>query len=94
MKIILGLWVFITLLPALLVNNKLTQKVLTTRDYIGIAVWIFGFVFEVVADYQKLMFKKDPNSAVCAVVYQLLLQSCYMNFYVSWSIFFQDFSHL
>lgn len=29
-------------------------------DYAGMALWLTGFVFESVADYQLLVFKKDP----------------------------------
>lgn len=58
-----SLWVFFTLFPALVVNteNK-QQRQLTATDYVGIAVWIVGFMFEVIADYQKMQFRSDPTN--------------------------------
>ena len=69
-----GLWVFITLLPTLLVNRTKRNDKLTLLDYTGFIVWFVGFLFEVVADHQKLMFKLDPETSVSLMVlfYHLL----------------------
>ena len=61
----LGLWIFITLLPTLISNKENNLKKLVFLDYFGLFVWIFGFAFEVIADYQKLAFKNDPDNTVC-----------------------------
>jgi len=58
-----GLWVFITLLPTLLVNRTKRNDKLNLLDYTGFIVWFVGFVFEVVADHQKLMFKLNPETS-------------------------------
>ena len=59
-----GVWVFSTLLPTLLLNSKKKDRALTTRDYVGWGMWSLGFIFEVVADYQKSRFKANPENAV------------------------------
>lgn len=59
-----ALWVFMTLLPTLMLNTEQRNTPLGTRDYIGWTVWGLGFVTEAVADQQKLLFKKDPDNAV------------------------------
>ncbi|KAL4222134.1 hypothetical protein ACF0H5_018174 [Mactra antiquata] len=58
-----GMWVFITLLPLLVLNNKKEDKPLCTRDYTGWTLWAIGFLFEVIADYQKSAFKGNPDNA-------------------------------
>merc|ERR1712004_50407 len=55
-----GMWVFLTLLPTLILNGKREDKPLATRDYVGWGMWATGFLFEVLADYQKSQFKADP----------------------------------
>ena len=37
---------------------------MTRRDYVGWGMWTLGFIFEVVADYQKSRFKANPENAV------------------------------
>jgi len=56
-----SLWVFFTVFPALVVNvEQKQQRQLNTTDYVGIAVWVAGFLIEVIADYQKFQFRSDP----------------------------------
>ncbi|CAF1178058.1 unnamed protein product [Adineta steineri] len=57
-----GIWVIITLLPSLYLNQKQTDKPLTKNDYIGWSIWLFGFVLEVVADRQKSTFRNNANN--------------------------------
>jgi len=57
-----GLWVFITLLPILLVNRIKRNDKLNFLDYTGFIVWFVGFLFEVVADYQKFTFKLNAET--------------------------------
>ncbi|KAL3831371.1 hypothetical protein ACJMK2_023124 [Sinanodonta woodiana] len=54
-----GVWVFLTLLPTIMLNDKKEDKPLTTRDYVGWGIWVLGFLFEAIADYQKSVFKSD-----------------------------------
>jgi steroid 5-alpha reductase family enzyme len=37
-------------------------KTLSTLDYIGIGIWLIGFVFEAGGDYQLMRFKKNTNN--------------------------------
>lgn len=70
----IGVWILTTLLPVLVLNNKKEDKPLTTRDYVGWGLWLLGFVFEVLADYQKSVFKANPDNAVrCLLVYTFRL---------------------
>ena len=55
-----GLWVWLTLLPTLIVNSKREDKELCTRDYIGWGVWLAGMLVESIADYQKYAFRSNP----------------------------------
>ena len=62
---------YATLIPTLIVNSKPLQHNLTSRDYTGLAIWVVGFAIEVLADYQKFVFKNDPNNAVDIKNYRL-----------------------
>ena len=58
-----GAWVFITASAAL---GALTSSVATELGfvfYLGLALWLIGFVIEVVADQQKTAFRADPANA-------------------------------
>lgn len=59
-----AVWVFMTLLPTLMLNSQKRDVPLGTRDYVGWALWGFGFATEAIADQQKWIFKSDPNNAV------------------------------
>ena len=54
------MWVFLTLLPTLILNSKKEDKELCTRDYVGWTIWLGGMLLEVVADYQKYTFRSNP----------------------------------
>ena len=60
-----GIWVWITLLPSLILNTERRDPPLATRDYLGWTLWTVGFLFEVVADMQKSIFRADPKNEVC-----------------------------
>lgn len=53
-----GTWVFITLLPILILNQSSAAETFVMSDYIGIVFWMVGFLFELVADFQKSAFRK------------------------------------
>ena len=55
-----GIWVFLTALPVFLVLNFNDQgtKEFNLIDCIGITLWIVGFSFECLADYQKSIWKQ------------------------------------
>ena len=53
-------WVFIQSLSALVAITALTRVEFGVLGYIGLALWVFGFLFEVLADHQKTKFKANP----------------------------------
>lgn len=44
-----GMWVFITMIPVLILNRSLDSVPIGVFDYIGVPVWVVGFFFEVKA---------------------------------------------
>ena len=61
---VLAVWVFVTLLPTLILNMERKDEPLSLRDYAGWAIWGLGFATEAIADNQKWNFKNDPENAV------------------------------
>ena len=57
-----GALIMIVSLPLLGVHANTHADNLNVMDYIGIIVWIIGFIFESVGDYQLSQFKKGPNN--------------------------------
>lgn len=57
-----GLWVFVTLAAALAVITSQKNVALDIFAYSGFAVWLFGFIIEVIADSQKRTFRKNPEN--------------------------------
>ncbi|MBP8048200.1 MAG: DUF1295 domain-containing protein, partial [Anaerolineales bacterium] len=55
-----GLWVTFTMAAALVAITTSNRKELDAFAIIGLLIWVFGFVFEVVADSQKSRFNADP----------------------------------
>lgn len=63
--LISGVWVYVTLLPTLILNqNPSPGKDIGIQDIVGWSLWAFGMTFEVVADLQKSAFSKDPGNKV------------------------------
>jgi steroid 5-alpha reductase family enzyme len=56
-----GLFLFLIALPVLL-NNASSGIKIGALDVLGIAVWLFGFCFEAVADAQLARFIKNPTN--------------------------------
>ena len=52
-----GMWVFMCVFPALIVISSFNSG-LNNYAIVGSAIWLFGFIFEIVADYQKSYFNK------------------------------------
>ena len=55
-------WVFIQSLSALVALSALVQVEMGVIGWIGLGLWIFGFGFQVLADYQKTKFKSNPSN--------------------------------
>lgn len=57
-----GLWVSLTAAAAWIAIASAGSAPLGWTTWIGLAVWAFGFTFEVIADNQKRLFKADPDN--------------------------------
>ena len=67
-----GVWVWVTLLPTLILNTERRDAALGSRDYLGYGLWLVGFMFEVVADMQKSIFRANPENDVSRMKYQII----------------------
>ena len=54
-----ALWVMLTVACALAIITGGVEKEIGAIGYIGMAMWVAGFIIEVIADRQKTAFKKD-----------------------------------
>jgi steroid 5-alpha reductase family enzyme len=54
-----GVLIMIISLPLLGIHSSATSGDLNVLDYLGILVWIIGFTFETVGDFQLARFKKN-----------------------------------
>jgi steroid 5-alpha reductase family enzyme len=58
-----GTWVFLTACCALAAITSPNQVPLAAPFYIGIVLWLVGFLLEVIADQQKTAFRADPANS-------------------------------
>lgn len=56
-----GVFLFLIVLPVLLINKSAGGN-LGLLDFLGVAVWLFGFYFEAVGDAQLARFIKNPEN--------------------------------
>lgn len=57
-----ALWVWVTLLPVLVLNGSRSDNNFQWSDALGAVLWVVGFACEAVADYQKSSFKSRPEN--------------------------------
>lgn len=57
-----GLWVTFTAAAALVAITTAARKELDGFAIVGLMVWAFGFIFEVIADSQKSRFSANPDN--------------------------------
>ena len=55
-----ALWVTLTAAPAIIAITATKRADIGVFAVIGLVLWIVGFSIEVIADYQKSQFRKDP----------------------------------
>jgi steroid 5-alpha reductase family enzyme len=58
-----GCWVFVTMAAGLAAITSTTQAGIDTFLIIGCSLWVFGFGFEVIADRQKTIFRKNSENS-------------------------------
>ena len=76
-----GAWVFVTVsagLGAITSSNKVAPELAFIT---GIAMWIAGFVIEVIADRQKTAFRADPANAEAFITSGLWAWSRHPNYF-------------
>jgi steroid 5-alpha reductase family enzyme len=76
-----ALWVFLTAAAALAAIVSPQKSELQFIGWIGIALWLFGFAFEVVADRQKTVFRSDPTNKGKFICHGLWARSRHPNYF-------------
>lgn len=54
-----GVWVWVVLLPTLIINSKRADTDLSVSVYVGWSLWLLGMLLECAADYQKYIFRGE-----------------------------------
>lgn len=57
-----ALWAWICSLPVTLVNSHERNPGLHWSDVVGVVLFVFGFLMESTADFQKFAFKRNPEN--------------------------------
>jgi steroid 5-alpha reductase family enzyme len=57
-----GLFLYLIALPVLFINRNSVSDSITIFDVFGVAIWLFGFFFEAVSDWQLSQFIKNPDN--------------------------------
>lgn len=57
-----GILIMIVSLPLLGVNVASNSNVLNVMDYVGVLLWLIGFMFEAGGDFQLSRFKQNPEN--------------------------------
>lgn len=92
------IWIFLGQLSLLIIMsipsflvNTLINKQLNFFDYLGIIIWIFGYCFESISDYQLYKFLKIPTNKGHVMKYGLWKYSRHPNYFgeilMWWGIF-------
>lgn len=76
-----GLWVFLTLLAALIAITRPVPEAWDGWALLGALVWGIGFVIEVVADAQKSAFKANPENRGRFITHGLWAWSRHPNYF-------------
>jgi len=76
-----GMWVSICAMCALTAIASNTGVILNGLFYIGLLVFVIGFVVEIIADMQKSEFRKDPNNKDQFIQHGLWAYSRHPNYF-------------
>lgn len=86
-----GLLLLIISYPIILINAS-SSKGLTVLDYIGAGIWLAGFLFEAIADYQLVHFKSNSENKGKLMTEGLWSYTRHPNYFgesvVWWGIYF------
>lgn len=85
-----GIFLYIIASSIIFINVNATQEI-NVLTIIGVAVWVFGFLFETIADYQLKIFKSDSNNKGKIITSGLWKYSRHPNYFgevvLWWGIF-------
>ena len=76
-----GCWVVFTAICALSIITSASPKAWDIFASIGLAIWVIGFVIEVIADRQKKAFKADPENKGRFITTGLWARSQHPNYF-------------
>ncbi len=76
-----GLWVFICSSAALVAISRPDGIVINAFFYMGLGVFIFGFIYEVIADNQKSAFRSNPKNKDAFITEGLWARSRHPNYF-------------
>ena len=80
-----GLWVSVTLAAGLAAMTVYEHKPIGLLGTIGISLWVFGFVVEVVADKQKSKFRQEqPDEFITRGLWQYSRHPNYLGEIILW----------
>lgn len=86
-----ALWAYACTFPAIFVNSDAADPELQSYDWAGLGLWIFGFAVQVLSDFQKDAFRKNPANNLRACDAGLWKYSRHPNFFgeicMQWAIF-------
>ncbi len=85
-----GLFLYIISIPIIFINHNSPQK-FSLLTIIGILIWLIGFMFETIADYQLKIFKSNSNNKGKIITTGLWKYSRHPNYFgevvLWWGIF-------
>lgn len=76
-----GMWVSICSMCALTAIASINGVVLNTYFFIGMLVFMAGFIFEIIADWQKSIFRKNPINKNQFIAHGLWSYSRHPNYF-------------
>jgi len=80
-----GLWVSVTLAAGLAAMTVYEHKPIGLLGVVGISLWVFGFVVEVVADKQKSKFRQEqPDEFITRGLWQYSRHPNYLGEIILW----------
>ena len=57
-----GMWILFSISPALISLLSEAKNSMGILGYVGILVWVLGFLIEIIADYQKMIFRSKKEN--------------------------------
>ena len=79
-----GMWVFMCIFPALIVISSFNSEI-NNYAIVGSIVWLFGFLFEIIADNQKSNFNKfNKGEFISSGLWSITRHPNYFGEFILW----------